>query len=402
MARSTPPSQQPPLPKKSPKTAKRAAANETPPTEAGTPAPSPKKPARKRTKKTPASTKAPQKPLLSTRQRLVAAAVEGLGLGGSLLACVVLALGLAAGRFSGSDLFAHLLPFTLGVGTMILALALFIVAWLRLRRWLQPRWPLIPAVLASLLAVMVGTLSLRADSLLAMNQFRILVGGKEEAARVTLTHQIFAAYRRFDLSKEQQLIERAPAFAEAIDAAATLYRLDADLLRGLAATESSFLPRDSKDGGKGLFQITLVPQPILQEVAAHLRVDKVDLADPRHNALVAAATLSHYLRQMKGDLFLGLLAYNIGPQNGGLRFIMQQYGATDFITIQPYLQQLPRDYPIRVLSQALAFRLSRRQGKLLPYEEGLNAVRIQHAGIPGLSTFSSSQLSTTLKTGSLP
>lgn len=259
-----------------------------------------------------------------------------------------------------------------------------------------------PALLALILAVMIGTLSLRADCFMAINQFRILVGGKEEAARVTLTHQIFAAYRRFDLAKEQQLIERAPAFAEAIDAAAALYRLDADLLRGLAATESSFLPRDSKDGGKGLFQITLVPQPILQEVATHLHLDKVDITDHRHNALVAAATLNHYLRQMKGDLFLGLLAYNIGPQNGGLRFIMQQYGATDFITIQPYLQQLPRDYPIRVLSQALAFRLSRHQGKLLPYEEGLNAVRIQHAGIPGLSTFSGSQLSTALKTGSLP
>jgi len=26
----------------------------------------------------------------------------------------------------------------------------------------------------------------------------------------------------------------------------------------------------------------------------------------------------------------------------------------------------------------------RKEGKLLPYEEGLNAVRIQHIGIPGL------------------
>ncbi|MDO9041492.1 MAG: hypothetical protein Q7U64_03980 [Desulfocapsaceae bacterium] len=35
---------------------------------------------------------------------------------------------------------------------------------------------------------------------------------------------------------------------------------------------------------------------------------------------------------MKDNLFLDLLAYNIGPANGGLRFIMNQYGATDFIT----------------------------------------------------------------------
>ena len=99
---------------------------------------------------------------------------------------------------------------------------------------------------------------------------------------------------------------------------------------------------------------------------------------------LAAATLRYYLKQMQNDLFLGLLAYNIGPKNGGLRFIMQQYGAIDFVTIQPYLQQLPRDYPIRVLSHALAFRLYRSEGKLLAYEEGLNAVRIQQLGVPGL------------------
>jgi hypothetical protein len=37
-----------------------------------------------------------------------------------------------------------------------------------------------------------------------------------------------------------------------------------------------------------------------------------------------------------------------------------------------------------VLSHALAFRLLRREGRLLSYEEGLNAVRIQQLGVPGL------------------
>jgi hypothetical protein len=87
---------------------------------------------------------------------------------------------------------------------------------------------------------------------------------------------------------------------------------------------------------------------------------------------------------MNNDVFLGLLAYNIGPANGGLRFIMKKYGVTDFITIQPYLQLLPRDYPIRVLSYALAFRLWQKQGKLLAYEAGNNAMEIQRLGVPGL------------------
>lgn len=398
MARSATSPEKPSPPKKTRKPAAPTATKQKPPA-ASTPA---EKPARKRAAKPSPPKNTIKTPQVSTRQRILLSVAEGLGLCFSLLSCVVVTLGFAAGRFSGSNFFAHLLPFTLGVGGVILVLALLILGWLRLRRWLGQRWPFMPAALALMLALVIGTLSLRGDFFLAVNQFRILVGGKEEAARVTLTHQVFAAYRRLESTPEQQLIDRSPAFATAIDAAAAHYRLDPDLLRGLAATESSFLPRDSKDGGKGLFQITLVPQPVLQEVAAHLRTEKVDLTDHRHNALVAAATLNHYLQQMKGDLFLGLLAYNIGPKNGGLRFIMQQYGTTDFITIQPYLQQLPRDYPIRVLSHALAFRLYRAQGKLPAYEEGLNAVRIQNIGIPGLTTFSGNRVSTTLKTGSFP
>jgi hypothetical protein len=63
---------------------------------------------------------------------------------------------------------------------------------------------------------------------------------------------------------------------------------------------------------------------------------------------------------------------------------MRQYGARDFVTIQPYLQNLPRDYPVRVLSAALAYRIWRQEGKLSRYEEGENASRIQQIGIPGL------------------
>ena len=302
----------------------------------------------------------------------------------SLLTAVVVVLGYAAGKFSGTDFFSHLLPFTLGVTCLIIATSLFILGWLRLRQWMLPRFLFLPPALALILALSVGALSLRGDFFFAFSQFRILVGGKEEVARVTLTHQIFAAYRRLVAAQEQLLIDRARDYKTPLDDAARAYDLDPDLLHGLAATESSFLPRDSKDGGKGLFQITQVPQHILVGTANVLKVDKVDVNDHRHNAFVAAATLRYYLQQMNNDLFLGLLAYNIGPKNGGLRFIMQQYGATDFITIQPYLQQLPRGYPIRVLSHALAFRLFRKTEKLPAYEEGLNAVRIQHIGIPGM------------------
>jgi soluble lytic murein transglycosylase-like protein len=109
------------------------------------------------------------------------------------------------------------------------------------------------------------------------------------------------------------------------------------------------------------------------------------MAAAGHNALLAAATLRQYLEQMHGDPFLALLAYNVGPQNGGLHAIMAQYGARDFVTMQPYLQRLPRDYPIRVLTAALAYRVRRREGRLPRFEEGGNARRIRQLGIPGFS-----------------
>ena len=296
---------------------------------------------------------------------------------------IMVLLGLAAERFSGTRFLASLLPFALGVLGLVLAASLFLFAWLRLRRWLLGRSPWLPASLALACLIGVGVLVVQGQFYWAFGHFRTLVGGRAEAGRMTLAHQVFAAYRRLDPAQLQTLITRAQPYTRDIDQAAAAFGLDPDLLHGVAATESSFLPRPSGDGGQGLFQITRVPEEVTALAGRRLGVaPRVD--DHRHNGFLAAATLRYYLKQMQNDLFLGLLAYNIGPKNGGLRFIMQQYGAIDFVTIQPYLQQLPRDYPIRVLSHALAFRLFRREGRLLAYEDGLNAVRIQQLGVPGL------------------
>ena len=254
---------------------------------------SPKKTAKPRTRKKTARKKIPKKPPTSKRLVALLLSLEILGLLFSLLTAVVVVLGYAAGKFSGTEFFTHLLPFTLGVTALIVVTATLLLGWLRLRRWVRPRFLFLPPALALVLALSVGGLTLRGDFFFAFSQFRILVGAKEEAARVTLTHQIFAAYRRLDAVQEQILIDRARAYGEPMDEAAESYGLDPDLLRGLAATESSFLPRDSKDGGKGLFQITQVPQHILLGTAKLLGVEKVDVENYHHNAFVAAATLRY-------------------------------------------------------------------------------------------------------------
>ena len=352
--------------------------------------------AAKTTAKDRSGKKKPQKPRKKTAQkqvdklpvgkkrRLLLAGIEVLGLAGVAVAGIMVMLGYSAGWFSGTRFFASLMPFAILVMGLIIMAAVFLVGWWRFRKWLLDRSPLIPSLISIGLALVVLRFVMLDRFTYGFESFRTLVGGRQEDRRITLAHQVYAAYRRCDRTQMQTMIERARQYAPYLKEAARAYAIDQDLLSGVAAAESSFLPRGSKDGGTGLFQITQVPESILEQVARRLAVEKVSLADPRHNAFVAAAVLKYYLGQMHNNLFLGLLAYNIGPANGGLRFIMEQYGATNFVTIQPYLQQLPRDYPIRVLSYSLAFRLWQQEGRLLAYEEGKNALRIQQIGIPGL------------------
>jgi len=332
-----------------------------------------------------AAKKAQVKPSATGFQhKLLMAGFELLGLAITAVSVVMILLGYSASWFSGTRFFTSLLPFAIGVLALIVAAAVLLIGWWKLRKWLQGRAAILSPILALSFALVIGWFVMQNHFAQAFGHFRLLVGGKQEAGRVTLAHQVYAAYRRYDRGQLQQIVDRAKEYNPVIIEAAKVFDIDPNLLQGVAATESSFLPRDSQDGGHGLFQITQVPKAIMEQAVKQLAVAKPSLLNPRHNAFIAAATLKYYLTEMHNDLFLGLLAYNIGPANGGLRFIMQQYGAIDFVTIQPYLQQLPRDYPIRVLSHALAFRLWQTERKLLVYEEGDNAMRIQRIGIPGL------------------
>ncbi len=336
-----------------------------------------KKPAQKKPEPKP-------KPSISWSYRLLLIAIELLGLAMTAVFVIMMLLGYSASLFTGTSFFANLLPFAVGVLALIVAMAGILIGWYQFRKWLYSKQLLCPAILSISMALGTGWYSMQEQFSPIHAHFRTLVGGKQEAAKVTIAHPVYAAYRSYDATQLQTMVQRAQEYNAVINEAATEFGLDPALLQGVAATESSFLPRNSSDGGHGLFQITQVPKVVVEQAGKRLAEHQMSLHNHRHNAFLAAATLKYYLAEMKGDLFLGLLAYNIGPANGGLRFIMQQYGATDFVTIQPYLQSLPRDYPIRVLSYALAFRVWHKEGKLLPYEEGSNALHIQHIGIPGL------------------
>ena len=306
------------------------------------------------------------------------------------LIAVIAAVGRLADALTGAAGWGHLVPFAAGVLAVGLGAAALLRGWLGARAWLARRVPGGGPFAA--IAIAVGGVWLasgpgfRGD----LASLRTLLGGRAETQRMTIAHQVYAAYRRADLGGLVRVLERARVYEPTVMEAAAAYGVDLEVLMGVAAAESAFYPRDSADGGRGLFQITAPPTDAVADVKRRLRVDQLDPLNQRHNAFLAAATLRRYLDEMHGDPFLGLLAYNIGPRNGGLRAIMEQYGARDFVTIQPYLNTLPRDYPIRVLSAALAYRLWRTEGHLPRYEEGGNAVHIQSVGIPGLTPVATS------------
>jgi soluble lytic murein transglycosylase-like protein len=362
----------------------------TKPTESG---PNREPPPRKKRTSGKRKAKLAQRPIRDWKHlAILSGEVTGLSIAGLVL--VISALGHAARWFGGVGLWSNLIPFAGSVLVLAVFAALLLWLWITGRKQLHSRAMRLPAIAAALVALGAGWFASREEFGRDLQNLRTLVGGTQEAERTTLSHQVFAAYRRSDLTQMQRIVERAEVYLPIIHEAADTYGVDPEVMVGVGATESSFYPRDSKDGGRGLFQITAPPKIALEKVKKRLSIDTLDLYNQRHNIFIAAATFQHYLAEMGSDLFLGLLAYNIGPQNGGLRSIMQHYGARDFVTIQPYLQNLPRDYPIRVLTSALAYRLWRKEGKLLRYEEGDNAIHIQNVGIPGLDQFKSKKAKT--------
>jgi len=310
--------------------------------------------------------------------------LEAVALVAAALIAAIALLGELARAVAGRGIWLHVVPFTGAVLGLGIAAALLLRAWLIARVRLAGYASRAPAILALVVAALALLVSRRPAFRREMYELQALVGGTAEAERTSVAHQVWAAYRRTDTAQMLRVLERARVYEPTVREAAAAFGVDPEVLMGVGAAESAFYPRDSSDGGRGLFQITAPPAEAVAEARRRLHVQELDALNQRHNAFLAAATLRLYLDEMSGDLFLALLAYNIGPRNGGLRAAMQQYGARDFVTVQPYLQNLPRDYPIRVLAAALAYRLWRTDGRLPRYEEGDNAARIQQVGVPGL------------------
>jgi hypothetical protein len=123
-------------------------------------------------------------------------------------------------------------------------------------------------------------------------------------------------------------------FRDLIEAAASRYNVDTELIASIIAAESNFDPKAiSRRNARGLMQL-------LPETATRLGVHNI--FDPAENIDAGTHYLSDLLTQYRNDLALTLAAYNAGP----LR--VKQYGRVPpFTETQLYVRKVRAAYAKR-------------------------------------------------------
>jgi soluble lytic murein transglycosylase-like protein len=126
---------------------------------------------------------------------------------------------------------------------------------------------------------------------------------------------------------------KAP-YRDLIEAAASRYSVDADLITSVIAAESNFDPKAiSRRNARGLMQL-------LPETAARLGVKNI--FDPSENIDGGTRYLRDLLQRYRNDLALTLAAYNAGPDR------VRQYGSVPpFAETRSYVRRVKTAYAKR-------------------------------------------------------
>lgn len=120
-------------------------------------------------------------------------------------------------------------------------------------------------------------------------------------------------------------------FRDLVENSAARYRVDADLISSVIATESNFDARAvSRKNARGLMQL-------MPETAAKLGVRNI--FDPQENIDAGTRYLGNLLQRYRNDLALALAAYNAGPER------VEQYGRVPpFAETVSYVRKVQRTY----------------------------------------------------------
>jgi hypothetical protein len=116
---------------------------------------------------------------------------------------------------------------------LALAGAAGVWSWLVARAWLG-RWRAwVPALLAVGVAVGAAWFASRPEFEGDLGRLRALLGGRAEAERQAIAHQVFAAYRRTPPEAWTRLLERGREFEPVVHEAAAAFAVDPEVLTGV-------------------------------------------------------------------------------------------------------------------------------------------------------------------------
>ena len=195
--------------------------------------------------------KSAKRPATHPLERLGYLTLELVFLAIAGLVATISVLGHAAHWFGGIGLTESLLPFSGTVFGLAIAGSLFLWLWGHIHQRLVAGGPKRPALVAFLVFMAALVFAMRPSFKDDLASLKSLVGGTEQAGRVTIAHQVYANYRRSELDGVLVMLERSRPYLEEIRKASKAFNVNGEILVGIALAESSFLPRDSQDGGRG-------------------------------------------------------------------------------------------------------------------------------------------------------
>jgi soluble lytic murein transglycosylase-like protein len=135
-----------------------------------------------------------------------------------------------------------------------------------------------------------------------------------------------------EVSAEYIVVPANKAYDDIIEEAASLYGMDANLIRAVMQAESAFHPYVvSRAGAEGLMQL-------MPDLSDEMGVDNA--FDPRDNIMGGTRYLKRLLDYHNGNIDLALASYNAGPGN------VQRYGG-----VPPFRET--RNY-VKTIKQILA------------------------------------------------
>src|SRR5438132_11498166 len=152
---------------------------------------------------------------------------------------VIAALGWLADTVAGASPWWRLVLFAAGVLALGMGAAALLRGWLAARRWLARRGAALPAGAALSVAALALWLASGPAFHAQVASLRTLVGGRAETQRLTLAHQVYAAYRRADLAALAPGLQRPRVYEPTVHEAAAAFSVDVEVLMGVGAAESA-------------------------------------------------------------------------------------------------------------------------------------------------------------------